>query len=171
VVAACCCCCCLLLLYDCAHIEAQLICSGVLFKSDPRPVSQLQASTVGRQFEPERNCGDCLKLMQSMVWCVTYKLVAAVLERVVKGARFGCHHCQGVIVHCYSIGAGCCVEMRRDPLRWRAQVQRKAAGAVTACSAICNIMVQEKLRGITLQRLCSIGRLLHSTVAAASTTN
>jgi len=109
VAACCCCCCCLLLLYDCAHIEAQLICSGVLFKSDPRPVSQLQAFTVGHHVEPEkRNCGDCLKLMQSMVWCVTYKLVAAVLERVVKGARFGCHHCQGVIVHCYSIGAGCC---------------------------------------------------------------
>jgi len=28
-------------------------------------------------------------------------------------------------------------------------------------------MVQEKLRGITLQRLCSIGRLLHSTYDAA----
>ncbi len=58
------------------------------------------------------------------------------------------------------------VDMRRDPLRWCAQVQRKAAGAVTACSAICNIMVQEKLRGIMLQRLCSIGRLLHSNDAA-----
>ena len=69
---------------------------------------------VSRQFEPERNCGDCLKLMQSMVWCVTYKLVAAVLERVVKGARFGCHHCQGVIVHCYRIGAGCCGDEARS---------------------------------------------------------
>ena len=35
-------------------------------------------------------------------------------ELVEEGARLGCHHCQGVMAHCYRFGCGCEVDQARS---------------------------------------------------------